>query len=60
MENPSMAVERVEVTAYTVPTDAPEEDGTLAWDATTIVVVHAYAAGSAGSATPTRTCPRRS
>ena len=43
-----MAVERVEVNAYTVPTDAPEEDGTLAWDATTIVVVHAYAAGVAG------------
>ena len=36
-------IDRVEVNAYTVPTDAPEEDGTLAWDATTIVVVHAHA-----------------
>ena len=48
MENPPMAVQRVEVNAYTVPTDAPEEDGTLAWDATTIVVVHAHAGGVAG------------
>jgi len=41
-------IERLEVDAYTVPTDAPEEDGTLQWDATTIVVVHAHAAGVAG------------
>ena len=36
-------VERLQVGAYTVPTDAPEADGTLAWDATTIVVVRAEA-----------------
>ncbi|HTX29906.1 MAG TPA: enolase C-terminal domain-like protein [Solirubrobacteraceae bacterium] len=36
-------VEAIEVAAYTVPTDAPEADGTLSWDATTIVVVHARA-----------------
>jgi L-alanine-DL-glutamate epimerase-like enolase superfamily enzyme len=35
-------VDELEVAAYTVPTDAPEADGTLAWDATTIVVVHAH------------------
>ncbi|MFI9387479.1 enolase C-terminal domain-like protein [Kutzneria sp. NPDC052558] len=29
----------VEAAAYTVPTDGPEADGTLSWDATTIVVV---------------------
>ncbi|MEU4244700.1 enolase C-terminal domain-like protein [Actinoplanes sp. NPDC026619] len=29
--------------AYTVPTDAPEADGTLAWSSTTIVVVEASA-----------------
>ena len=29
----------VDVGAYTVPTDSPEADGTLAWDVTTIVVV---------------------
>ncbi len=41
-------VERLEVAAYTVPTDTPESDGTMEWDATTIVVVRAHAAGAAG------------
>jgi L-alanine-DL-glutamate epimerase-like enolase superfamily enzyme len=48
MSGAQAAVERIEVAAYTVPTDTPEEDGTLRWDATTIVVVHAYAAGQWG------------
>jgi hypothetical protein len=34
-------VERLEVHAYTIPTDEPESDGTLEWDSTTIVVVEA-------------------
>jgi L-alanine-DL-glutamate epimerase-like enolase superfamily enzyme len=42
------AVEALEVAAYTIPTDAPEADGTLSWDATTIVVVHAHAGGEWG------------
>ena len=42
------AVERVEVGAYTVPTDAPEADGTLAWASTTIVVVEVHAGGARG------------
>ena len=29
----------VEVSAYTIPTELPEADGTLAWDKTTVVVV---------------------
>jgi L-alanine-DL-glutamate epimerase-like enolase superfamily enzyme len=41
-------VEALEVAAYTIPTDAPEADGTLAWDATTIVVVHARAGNRLG------------
>ncbi len=41
-------VEAVEVAAYTVPTDAPEADGTLSWEATTIVVVHARAGDEQG------------
>jgi L-alanine-DL-glutamate epimerase-like enolase superfamily enzyme len=41
-------VDAVEVGAYTIPTDAPEADGTLAWDATTIVIVHAHGAGECG------------
>ena len=36
------------VAAFTIPTDAPEADGTLSWDATTIVVVHAHAPGATG------------
>src|SRR5665213_2136029 len=30
----------VDVSAYTIPTELPEADGTLAWDKTTVVVVH--------------------
>jgi L-alanine-DL-glutamate epimerase-like enolase superfamily enzyme len=41
-------IEELEVGAYTVPTDEPEADGTLAWDATTIVVVRALAGGETG------------
>ncbi|GAA2782318.1 enolase C-terminal domain-like protein [Streptomyces rameus] len=32
-------VDAVDTAVYTVPTDAPEADGTLAWDRTTIVLV---------------------
>lgn len=32
-------IEKVEVSAYAVPTDGPESDGTLEWNKTTIVVV---------------------
>ncbi len=32
-------IDSVAVTVYTVPTDAPEADGTLAWDSTTMVLV---------------------
>jgi L-alanine-DL-glutamate epimerase-like enolase superfamily enzyme len=41
-------VQELEVAAFTIPTDAPEADGTLSWDATTIVVVHAHADGQTG------------
>ncbi|HEY5694118.1 MAG TPA: enolase C-terminal domain-like protein [Gaiellaceae bacterium] len=41
-------VERLEVHAYTIPTDEPESDGTLEWDSTTIVVVEAHAGGRTG------------
>src|SRR3954471_14389079 len=39
---PSMAVS-LEVSAYRVPTDRPESDGTFSWEATTLVVVDATA-----------------
>lgn len=41
-------ITRLSVAAYTVPTDAPEADGSYAWDATTIVVVHVDAGGERG------------
>jgi L-alanine-DL-glutamate epimerase-like enolase superfamily enzyme len=45
---PDVPVERLQVAAYTIPTDAPEGDGTLSWTHTTIVVVHAHAGGTVG------------
>ena len=41
-------VDKVEVFARTIPTDAPESDGTLEWDSTTIVIVQAYAGDTVG------------
>ena len=36
------------VSAYTVPTDGPESDGTLTWDSTTMVLVELEAGGKTG------------
>ena len=44
----SISVERIEVSAYTVPTDSPESDGTLRWDSTTMVLVEAIGGGRRG------------
>lgn len=35
--------------SYLIPTDLPEADGTLTWDRTTLVVVHAEASGKVGT-----------
>ena len=43
-----VAVERVDVSAYTIPTDEPESDGTFEWDATKIAVVELTAGGETG------------
>ena len=43
-----VAIEGLDVCAYTIPTDGPESDGTLAWDSTTIAVVEAHAGGETG------------
>jgi len=42
------AVDRLDVTACTIPTDEPESDGTAEWDSTTIVIVEAHAGGVTG------------
>ncbi len=41
-------VEMVRAQACTIPTDAPEADGTAAWDSTTIVVAFVQAGGMEG------------
>ncbi|GAA3935303.1 enolase C-terminal domain-like protein [Actinomadura viridis] len=45
---PDPAVEEVRASAYTVPTDAPEADGTLAWDSTTLVLAEVRAGDVTG------------
>jgi L-alanine-DL-glutamate epimerase-like enolase superfamily enzyme len=42
------AVDAVDVSVYTVPTDAPEADGTLTWDSTTMVLAEVRAGDSRG------------
>lgn len=41
-------IESLQVSAYTIPTDEPESDGTIAWDRTTLVLVEAEAGGKTG------------
>jgi L-alanine-DL-glutamate epimerase-like enolase superfamily enzyme len=41
----SATIEKLEVSAYQIPTDQPESDGTIKWDSTTIVIVEAEAGG---------------
>jgi len=42
------AIGQVRAAAYRIPTDAPEADGTFAWDSTTLVTVEVEAAGRTG------------
>jgi hypothetical protein len=42
-------IESVDAAVYTIPTDAPEGDGTLAWDSTVMTVVQARADGRTGT-----------
>ncbi len=41
-------IERVTASAYVIPTDRPEADGTLGWDSTTVVLVEVTAGGERG------------
>ncbi|MGW3078313.1 enolase C-terminal domain-like protein [Kitasatospora sp. NPDC001132] len=41
-------VERIDVSVYTVPTDAPEADGTISWDSTTLVLAAVVAGPHTG------------
>jgi L-alanine-DL-glutamate epimerase-like enolase superfamily enzyme len=44
----SAPVRELQVRAYRIPTDAPESDGTLQWDATVLVLVQLTAGGRTG------------
>ncbi len=44
----AVPIERIDVSAYIVPTDFPEADGTYAWHNTTLVLVEATAGGIRG------------
>jgi hypothetical protein len=41
-------IDRLEVAAYTIPTDQPESDGTFAWNSTTMIVVTLGASQTGG------------
>ena len=45
---PDATIEALDISAYEVPTDEPESDGTLEWSSTTIVIVEARAGTTAG------------
>jgi L-alanine-DL-glutamate epimerase-like enolase superfamily enzyme len=47
-EESTAPIERLQVSAFRIPTDEPESDGTLRWDATTLVLVKLRAAGVTG------------
>jgi len=47
-------IQDVAAAVYVIPADAPEADGTLAWDKTTLVLVTAQAAAKRAPAGPTR------
>jgi L-alanine-DL-glutamate epimerase-like enolase superfamily enzyme len=48
LRNNVVPIEQLDVSAYMVPTDSPESDGTYSWDKTTIVIVEATAGGMSG------------
>jgi len=41
-------IEALDAAAYVIPTETPESDGTIEWDATTLVAVHVSAGGVRG------------
>ncbi len=41
-------IEKIEASAYRIPTEAPESDGTLQWDSTTIVIAEVHGGGKTG------------
>ncbi|MEV1289386.1 enolase C-terminal domain-like protein [Micromonospora sp. NPDC049679] len=48
MPGGEVPIDRLGAAVYRIPTDQPDADGTITWDATTMVVVHAEAGGMVG------------
>src|SRR3982751_102476 len=44
----SIRIQQLQVSAYTIPTQTPEADGTLQWNSTTLVLVEITAGGKTG------------
>ena len=49
MTTPPLHVDALHTSAYTIPTDSPEADGTYAWTDTTLVLVQAVAGDQVGT-----------
>ena len=45
---PAAPIEKVDAAAFVIPTDLPESDGTIEWDATTLVLASVHAGGCCG------------
>jgi L-alanine-DL-glutamate epimerase-like enolase superfamily enzyme len=48
MPRPAAAIETVGASVFVIPTDAPESDGTIEWNSTTLVLVEIAAGGKTG------------
>ena len=59
MSEPAAVIERITASAFCIPTDAPEADGTLNWDHTTLVIAEVSAGGTSGLGLPMRVPKRR-
>jgi L-alanine-DL-glutamate epimerase-like enolase superfamily enzyme len=46
--NDSIRIKQLQTSAYKIPTDAPEADGTIEWQSTTLVLVRITAGGKTG------------
>jgi hypothetical protein len=41
-------IDEADISIYTIPTDAPEADGTFHWNSTTLALVELMGAGASG------------
>lgn len=48
MKEDGVNIKDLKVSAYTIPTESPESDGTIKWNSTTMVLVEIQAAGKTG------------